>query len=62
MDKIYFNGDILTMEEDRQEPEAVLVSGTVITLVGSLKEAERLSPGAEMNDLKGKTLMPAFID
>lgn len=62
MDKIYFNGDILTMEEDRQEPEAVLVSGTVITFVGSLKEAESLSPGAEINDLKGKTLMPAFID
>lgn len=62
MDKIYFNGDILTMEEDQKEPEAVLVSGSVIKYAGSLKEAGRLSGEAEMIDLKGKTLMPAFID
>ncbi|MBS7007683.1 amidohydrolase [Anaerostipes sp.] len=62
MEKIYFNGDILTMEEGREEPEAVLVSGQMIKFAGRLKDAKNLSEKADMIDLKGKTLMPAFID
>ena len=39
MDKIYYNGDILTMEDTRTEPEAVLISDGIIAFTGSLKEA-----------------------
>ena len=62
MDKIYYNGDILTMEDTRTEPEAVLISDGIIAFTGSLKEAVRAAHQPEMTDLNGKTLMPAFID
>ena len=62
MDKIYYNGDILTMEDTRTEPEAVLISDGIIAFTGSLKEAVRAAQQPEMTDLNGKTLMPAFID
>lgn len=62
MDKIYYNGDILTMEDTRTEPEAVLISDGFIAFTGSLKEAVRAAHQPEMTDLNGKTLMPAFID
>ena len=62
MDKIYYNGDILTMEDTRTEPEAVLISDGFIAFTGSLKEAVRAAHQPEMTDLDGKTLMPAFID
>lgn len=62
MEKIYFNGDILTMDESNQEPESVLISGGHVKYAGSLKEAKKRSQTPEMVDLEGKTLMPAFID
>lgn len=60
MDKSYYNGDILTMEDSQTEPEAVLISDGIIAFTGSLKEVVRAAQ--EMIDLNGKTLMPAFID
>ncbi len=61
-EKLYFNGDILTLE-DELYTEAVLVKGSKIYKVGKkedlLKEA---SDNVELIDLKGKTLMPSFID
>ncbi|QWC96104.1 amidohydrolase [Polynucleobacter paneuropaeus] len=61
---IYFNGDILTMEDDKpQYVEAVVVKGKKITYVGNLQKALN-GAGANpvMQDLKGQTLLPGFID
>ena len=63
-DAIYFGGDIITMEGDKaQYVEAVAVKNGKIILVGTKEEAEQLQgENTEMNDLKGKTLLPGFID
>lgn len=63
MQKLYYGGDIITMVQEQDRPEAVLVEDAQIRYVGSLKEAKALC-GAETEylDLRGKTLMPSFID
>lgn len=63
-DAIYFGGDILTMEGDSASyAEAIAVKDGKIVFVGSKSGAEAYhSDSTVMNDLKGKTLMPGFID
>lgn len=61
--KLFFNGEILTMDSD--EPtyaEAIVAKDGKIAFVGSQKEAESNFPNAEKVDLSGKTLLPGFID
>lgn len=63
MQKLYYGGDIITMEQEGDAPEAVLVSDGKIAYVGSAQEAKSLcGPEAVQVDLKGHTLMPSFID
>ena len=63
MQKLYYGGDIVTMREETDAPEAVLVTDGKISYVGELAEARRQClPDAEEINLKGKTLMPSFID
>ena len=69
MKQIYFNGKIITMnaknvnDEKRNEPEAVFVQDGVITQIGRLADLEKMAgDDIVMIDLKGKCLMPAFID
>lgn len=63
MQKLYYGGDIITMTAETDVPEAVLVNDGKIAYVGSLAEAEALAGDeVEKADLKGKTLMPSFID
>ena len=63
MQKLYYGGDIITMEQEGDAPEAVLVSGGKIVYVGSLEQARKLcGPEDGQVDLKGRTLMPSFID
>ena len=61
---IYFNGDILTMEGDKpQYVEAVVVKGKKIAYVGNLRDAlNGAGTNPVMQDLKGQTLLPGFID
>ncbi|QWD59550.1 amidohydrolase [Polynucleobacter sp. MWH-UH35A] len=61
---VYFNGDILTMEGDKpQYVEAVVVKGKKIAYAGNMKDAlSGAGANAVMNDLKGQTLLPGFID
>ena len=60
MQKLYYGGDIVTMREETDTPEAVLVTDGKISYVGELAEARRQClPGAEEINLKGKTLMPS---
>ena len=61
---VYFNGDILTMEGDSPRyVEAVVVKGDKITYTGDAKSAFNLAgTNASSYDLKGRTLLPGFID
>jgi predicted amidohydrolase YtcJ len=61
---VYYNGDILTMVgETPNYAEAIAVKDGKIIFVGSSEEAmEVAGAGHVMVDLKGKTLMPSFID
>jgi predicted amidohydrolase YtcJ len=62
--KVFFGGDIITMEGDSaQYAEAIVVKAGEIVFVGSKEEAMNAAgSGHEMVDLKGQTLIPAFID
>lgn len=61
---IYYGGDILTMEGESPEyAEAVVQKNGKIVFVGSKEEALKQYKGkAEEVDLKGKTMLPAFLD
>ena len=59
---LYFNGNIITME-DRQTAEALLVQNGRIAAAGPLKEVAALAaPQVQRLNLKGKTMLPAFVD
>lgn len=67
MAELYFGGDIITMERETDNPEAVLITSGKIVYVGALAEAKRIAAklkGENLTeiDLKGHTLMPSFID
>lgn len=78
MQKLYYGGPIITMEDKDREcdyPECVLTENGMIQFVGDLKKADQYmkenaskSSNDEYDDklirvdLKGKTLIPAFID
>ena len=62
MKKIYFNADVLTMDETLLNGEAVVVEDGKIIFVGSNEEALKQKDNAEIIDLEGKALLPGFID
>lgn len=62
MKKIYFNADVLTMDENLPNGEAVVVEDGKIMFVGSNEEAMKQKEDAELIDLEGKALLPGFID
>lgn len=60
---VYFNGNIITM--NTKEPtyaEAIVEQDGKIAFVGKLEEAEKQFANLKKIDLKGKTLLPGFID
>lgn len=61
---MYYGGDIITMEGDSAiYAEALVEKGGMILFVGSRDEAmKQAGAGHLMVDLKGQTLIPAFID
>jgi predicted amidohydrolase YtcJ len=63
-DIIYYGGDIITMEGNAPTyTESVAIKNGNIIFTGSKKEAEQFrSDSTKMNDLKGATLLPGFID
>jgi len=60
MKKLYFGGPILTMDRACPRVEAVLTENGIIVGVGSYKDLA--CSGAEPCDLRGRTLMPGFVD
>lgn len=61
---VYYNGDILTMEGEKpQYVEAVVVKDRKIVYTGNIQEAlARAGSSPSLEDLKGSTLLPGFID
>ena len=63
MQTLYYNGDIITMENENDHPEAVLVENGKIAAVGDLTSVQaKKDADCTLIDLEGKTLMPSFID
>lgn len=64
MKQLYYGGDIITMENEEDVAEAVLIEDGVIKKVGHLEELQTFmgDPNVMKVDLKGNTLMPGFID
>lgn len=59
---IYYNGDILTLEDSLYTP-AILFSDGKIKKTGTFEEVKAYAnKDATLIDLSGKTLMPSFID
>jgi len=57
----FTGGRILTMDSEQNHAEAVVISGGHIAAVGD-KSILKSYPNAEIHDLKGRVLLPAFID
>ncbi|MEE0547943.1 MAG: amidohydrolase [Peptococcaceae bacterium] len=59
--KAYYNGPIVTMEDDMPQAELLIEDQGKIIYVGD-KASAKIPENVEWVDLKGHTLMPAFID
>ena len=66
MKKLYYNGDIITMEGENDYVEAILTSDKIIEKAGSLQEiisySNKQNYSNKKIDLNGKTMLPSFID
>jgi len=62
-DAIYAGGPILTMSDAQPRAEAVAVKDGRILAVGTRAEVDRFAgPATTVNDLRGATLLPGFVD
>jgi len=62
-DAIYFGGTIITMEDSSPSVEALAIKDGKIVFMGKKAEADKyLGDSTKSHDLKGKTLLPGFID
>lgn len=62
-DKIFLNGQVVTVDGSNRVAEAVAVEGENISAVGTSAEMRRLAgPGTEVFNLDGRSLLPGFID
>lgn len=61
MRRLFYNGEIITMENG-SVCEAMLIDGGKIAGTGNTGDLEYFAEGAEKIDLKGLTVLPAFID
>ncbi|HPB88285.1 MAG TPA: hypothetical protein PLP59_12265, partial [Thermotogota bacterium] len=60
---LFVNGTVLTVDENMTVAQAVAIKGPRIIAVGSNEEIIRhLTPETEIVNLRGKTLMPGFIE
>jgi hypothetical protein len=59
----FINGDVLTLDGENRVVEALSVRGDRIELVGSTDEVMVLvTDETEVIDLRGRTLLPGFVD
>ena len=63
MDRIFFNGQIYTVDPQYPEVSAVAVKNGIVMAVGSDEEVKAMAgPTTEMVDLKGAFMCPGLID
>ena len=63
MDRIFFNGQIVTVDPQYPEASAVAVKNGIVMAVGTDDEMKALAgPATEMVDLKGAFMCPGLID
>ncbi|MHA1292595.1 MAG: amidohydrolase [Promethearchaeota archaeon] len=61
--KIFYNGDIITMNANLFEVNAVGIKGEKIVAIGNFEEIKKkVGDNCELINLKGKTMLPGFID
>ncbi len=61
--QLFYNGTILTMEDDVPKIDAVYVENGIINAVGDEVKLRKIAKdGTEFINLNGNTLMPGFID
>ncbi len=62
-DRIFFNGNVVTVGRDDRVVEAVAISGGRIAAVGKRDDILALrSPQTIVDDLQGRAVLPGFID
>jgi hypothetical protein len=62
-DRIWSGGPILTMNDKAMRAQAVAEAGGKIVAVGSKAQVMKLrGPNTQVIDLKGRTLLPGFVD
>lgn len=61
--RLYYGGDIITMQgETATYVEALVSDGSNIVFTGTLSDGKKQYPRAQERPLEGKTLLPGFID
>ncbi len=61
--KVFYNGSIITMNDSQSAVEAICIEGEKIIDVGKLKDVQaKLNYDYDLVDLKGRALLPGFID
>ena len=61
--QVFINGDVLTMDGDNRVVQALSTRGALIEAVGSTEEIMALvGDDTQVVDLRGRTLLPGFID
>ncbi|QJA08088.1 amidohydrolase [Romboutsia sp. CE17] len=61
--KIYFNGNIITVDKEESVKEAILIENGLIKALGTNEEIlSKCDESTEKVDLCGKTILPGFID
>ena len=63
MKKAFINGKVYTVNKEQPLAEAVITQGNKIIFVGSNSDAKKIfDENTEIIDLKGKLMLPGFID
>ncbi len=63
LDLIYYNGDIVTVEDSNMYVEAIGIKEGLINKLGTKEEVlKHANEETKLIDLEGKTLLPGFID
>lgn len=61
--QVFINGDVLTMDSENSVVQAIAVRGELIEALGSTEDIMQLvGDNTEVVDLRGRTLMPGFVD
>lgn len=64
MQTLYYGGDIITMEEEGESVEAVLIEDGIIKEMGLEADFQNVMTDTRVEkvDLKGGTMLPGFVD